>query len=293
MTVRTGVLQRALIVLVGCFALGAACGSRALALAEYCPAEIGQLHQLEATTGSSALIAYALHAEGPRSVAGSVVFDTSMGWFVADFPTTPLTARAYHMQDEFVTFTRTTFESDPLYVRFPQALTLKGAYISKATSSDDHLFGWDAKGTVQCAPRAGFEVQSTASPQPCFLKTLNPRTDLYATPSPNALIAAAAVTSTPGSTNCDVPFANATVVSPASPDYPQLERERNLAGAVWVEVAVNGDGTLADASIYAPSGSRDFDEAALRAARLSKYEGGRVFCQPAGANYLFQAVFSP
>lgn len=273
-----------------CLVLCAACGAPALALAEFCPAEIEAPHQLDAKTGPSALFSYALRAESPRSVAGSAIFDTSMGWFEVEFPRTALTARAYRMQDEFVSFTRATFESDPLYVRFPQPVTIKGGYVASATSSGDQVLGWDAKGTVQCAPRAGFETRPTTGPKVDFLKTLNPRTDLDAMPSSNAAIAVAAITSAPGSTDCDVPFANATAEA-ASPEYPVVPENR--AASVWVEVAVNADGTLADAWIYAPSGSRPFDAAALRAARLSKFKGGRVFCQAAGGDYLFHALFQP
>ena len=282
------VLQRALIVIVWCLLMACACGARALAVAEFCPAEVEPPHQLDAT-----LFSYALSAEGPRSVAGAIVFDTSMGWFVAEFPATPLTLHPYNMQDASVTFTRTAYESGPLYVRFPQPVTLKGAYVSSASSSGDQLFGWDAKGTVPCAPRAGFGARLTGAPNPSFLKTLNPRTDLDVMPSPTASIGVAALTSAPGSTDCDVPFANATVTSAASPEYPGFARDQNLGGEVYVIVAVNGDGTLGDAWLYAPSGSRDLDQAALRAARQTKYKGGRVFCQAAGGDYLFHAIFRP
>lgn len=240
----------------------ALCSARALAIAEFCPAEIQPIHPLDSKMGLSALYSYSLHAEGPRSVSGSVFFDTSSGWFVATFPSTPLTVRQYHMEDEFVTFTHATFESDALYVRFPQPLTIKGAYVSSATSSGDQLFGWDAKGTVQCAPRAGFEAQTTGSPK-SQLKTLDPRTDLDQAPSPSATIEVAAITSAPGPTDCDVPSANATIASAAAPDYPMAEQGRGVGASVWVEVAVNPDGSLADAWIYAPSAARDFDEAAL------------------------------
>ncbi|MGB6987115.1 MAG: TonB family protein [Candidatus Aquilonibacter sp.] len=282
--------MRLMLFLACCLVLSAACGARALALAEFCPAEIEAPHQLDAKTGPSALFSYALRAEGPRSVAGSVLFNTSMGWFEVEFPATPLTAHAYQMQDEFVTFTRNTFESDPLYVRFPQPVTIKGVFVASATSSGDQVFGWDAKGTVQCAPRAGFGTPPSTRPKTSLVKTLNPRTDLDVMPGSNAVSAVAAITSAPGSTDCDVPFANASVEA-ASPEYPLVAENR--AASVWVEVAVNADGTLADAWIYAPSGSRDFDAAALRAARLSKFKGGRVFCQPAGGDYLFHAVFNP
>jgi TonB family protein len=296
MRARTGALLPRVsqnIFLVSCIAFTLVCGGRAAAIAEFCPAEIQPPHALEPTTGRSALYAYSLHAEGPRSVAGSIMFDTSMGWFTAGFTATSLTARTYNMEDEYVAFTRTTFESDALYVRFPQPVTLKAAYVSSATTSGDRLFGWDAKGTVECPPRAGFEALSTATPRPRGLKTLNPRTDLDATPPPTASIAVAALTSAPGSTDCEVPFANASVVSTASLEYPPIEAQQRVSGAVWVEVAVNGDGSLADAWIFAPSGSRDFDAAALRSAKLSKYRGGRVFCRPAGGDYLFYAVFHP
>jgi TonB family protein len=79
-------------------------------------------------------------------------------------------------------------------------------------------------------------------------------------------------------------------MEPGLLDYPDFERRRGASAVVDVEVAINASGALDGAWIFAPSGSKWFNEAALRAARTSKYAGGTAYCQPANAIYIFQAV---
>jgi outer membrane biosynthesis protein TonB len=60
-----------------------------------------------------------------------------------------------------------------------------------------------------------------------------------------------------------------------------------------VEVAINGDGALADAWIWGPSGFSAFDDEALRAAKASTYTGAAAYCEPVPGFYFFRVTFDP
>jgi len=284
-------VKRLCIVIACVLALGAACGARALALTEYCPASAGVFTALGGGHADT-LYSYDLLAEGARSVQGTVLVDTSSGWFKVEFPSTALTEWKFHYQGEYVTFSRSAYESAPLYVRFPTPVTIISFFVSDARSDGDQNFGWDEKGDVACSPPAGLETVQKFPPMP-LPKVLNPRTDLAAPPAPDASIAIASPTTVPGSESCSQPFTAATVTKAAALSYPAEEQFRSVSAIAVVKVAVNGNGTLDDAWIYYPSGSRWFDQAAIDSARSSKYKGGTAFCEPANGLYLFRATFTP
>jgi TonB family protein len=276
-----------------CIALACACGTRALAITEYCPARldpIQAMHPLDAS-GPATLFSYVLEGESSRSVAGSILVDTSAGWFKVSFPSTALTERVYDYQASYVKFSRRQYESVPLYVRFPLPVMMRTAFVGDAQSFGDAEFGWDAKGDVACGPSAGLEAKV---PVPkADMRPLNPRIDLDTPPGAGATIASATSVPVPGSLSCAEPFTNATVSRAMAPDFPTAEMERGGSATVLVEVAINASGALDDAWLFVPSGSEWFDDAALRAARMSTYKAGTAFCQPASGMYIFRAEFRP
>ena len=162
-------------------------------------------------------------------------------------------------------------ESPELTVVFPQAVSVRHAWITTAQTHGDQIFDWDAHGTVTCEPPADF----AASKYP------NKTTTTPAAPFPSA--------------NCAQPFVNATVTFPVQPDFPELVRNEGFSGVAIsiIAIAVDPQGKLVDAWIWAKTGYPAIDEAALKAAQQSKYSGATSYCRPVSGTYLFRADFSP
>jgi TonB family protein len=290
MTIRTGVLRRALIVLVWIFALGAASSVCALATTEYCPAHAGAFHPIDGP-GPATLYAFALDAQSARSVQGSVLVATSGGWYRVKFPLTALISRTYSYSGKFGDLSRNAFDSDAIYVRFPSALDISTAYVSEAQTSGEHDFGWDSKGNFACLPQSGFFDENPRNFNGLVLS--NPRTDLTTPPRNSAAIITAESVPAPGDIACPKPFTNPAVKRAVSPDYPRSERTRRTYGLSIVELALNAAGTVTDAWTFLSSGSAAFDGAALQSAESSTFTPGLAFCKPTGGLYLFNAEFEP
>ena len=100
-------------------------------------------------------------------------------------------------------------------------------------------------------------------------------------------------TSTAGPT-CSNPNQQAAVIDPIVPSYPDSARDLGLGTvSVLVQVTIDTQGRLVDARIYASSNNAAIDEAALRAARASKYAPRIANCAPVDGTYLFHADFAP
>lgn len=94
--------------------------------------------------------------------------------------------------------------------------------------------------------------------------------------------------------SCAKPFVSATVTDPKQPDFPRIVMDEGFGGLASSEiaVAVGPAGKLVDAWVWAGSGYSALDNAALRAARQSKYSGAISYCRPIAAMYLFRADFT-
>jgi len=272
-----------------------ACATRALAITEYCPAGVTAFHPLDGQ-GSASLFAYALKAEGARSVTATVMVHTNLGWFeVRTASATPLVKFNFDYSDKFVEFTRTSYQSAPLYVRFSQPVSLVSYFVSEAQASGDSQFGWDAKGNVTCSAPAGLESGSKFTPDslPIGVTISDARTDLDVQPPLQVAIASASITSAPGSTACEHPFSQPKTTHIESPDFPMREAQNGLGGVTWIELAVSASGALDDAWIFAPSGSHALDMAAMEAMRKTTFQAGTAFCVPAPKILMFGGEFGP
>jgi TonB family protein len=58
------------------------------------------------------------------------------------------------------------------------------------------------------------------------------------------------------------------------PAYPQVARQHNITGTVWIKALVDEEGNVAQAFVDEPSGSQLLDKAALEAAYKNKYKPG-------------------
>jgi hypothetical protein len=266
------------------------CGTRALAAAEFCPAIVGALHPIDGTTVAS-LYAFALDAQGPRSVRATIAIETNAGWFTANVGQTELTKRTYQIDDGYARFSRDAYESAAQFVRFPQPVAIREAFVLNAQTSGDETFGWDAKGDVTCQAPPRFE-QFSPSVTARIVRVANPRTDLDSQPTPGTPMLVAKPASVPGRTDCQNPFVAVGVVKAAPPAFPP---GYGVTGTfvTLIAVAINSNGTVNDAWVYAPSGAALLDAAALKAAQRSTYHGGTSFCEPAPGTYLFRAEFRP
>ena len=279
-------------IVVSCVIVGLAvaltCG-RASAFVEYCPARVqaSAVPSPIAKPGQpSSQYAYRLSAFGPRSVSGDLTLKTSLGWFSAAFPSTPLTQQVAHFRVAGDAYTRTVFRSPVLYIRFPEPLTVEYLWVSDARSVGDRTFDWDAKGDVRCAPPAAIGVPKEPYDD---AGRLDPKHALQATPPSDAPIAIATTTSAPGSLTCAKPFTDARVTRPVAPRYPQgLEP---ITTMVMVEVAIGSDGSVDGDWVYAPAPVDALNLASLKAARESTFAAGTAFCKPAPGYYLFRTDY--
>jgi TonB family protein len=273
----------------------------ASAMIEFCPARLSyaRVGPESAKDQPSSLYGANLSALGPRTVtSATLAFDTSAGWFTFDAPAMTLVEKARHYTNPTVSFIRRDYVSPRFYVRFPTDVTIAHAWVYSASAKDDGAFGWQAQGTVRCDPPAA------ASPEQAkrFPKNVHPfytladadKDGLSDEPTSTSLILAAAPSKALENFACTEPFREATVKTQVVPQYPDIMRGRvGMDATVSVEVALNGDGSLADAWVWGPSGFQPFDDAALLAAKASTYEGGRAYCAAVPGSYFFRVTFDP
>jgi len=91
--------------------------------------------------------------------------------------------------------------------------------------------------------------------------------------------------------SCSEPDVAAHVITPITPDTPELARQEGLSGVTEVRVDLGADGQVESVSIYRTSGSTLLDAAALRAAKASRYAPSQHACQSLSGSYIFRAVF--
>jgi TonB family protein len=77
-----------------------------------------------------------------------------------------------------------------------------------------------------------------------------------------------------------------------APQYPLVAQEGGQTGRVFVRVALNADGSVANVSLYKSSGFTALDQAAMNAAAQTKYLPEVFRCEPIAGAYLFSASFS-
>ena len=76
-----------------------------------------------------------------------------------------------------------------------------------------------------------------------------------------------------------------------TPDTPEMAREQGITGVSQIEVTLDASGAVMSASVYKSSGSAALDNAALAAARASRYSPALESCHAVGGSYLFRAEF--
>jgi hypothetical protein len=222
-----------------------------------------------------------------------VALDTNAGWFTVDVPTATLREKDRHYKGPSADFVKRDWASDIMYVRFAKPVVVAHSWVAVANSSGDTM-GWADKGNVACAPyAAGNPSIKLPAANPAVAFVTDDEDHVEAQPSGNALILLPVTSAAVEKSDCNDPFENASVTRQVSPDYPEVMRPTGVTATTAIKVAINADGSLADAWIWGPSGYGAFDQASLTAARLSIYKAGRAYCQPAPGFYLFKVTFDP
>ena len=291
----------ALSALVAAFCFGAA---RADAFAEFCPATVAKVESSAGAGIPSAEYSYVLHAKTVRTIDdAAIVADTDHGWYrwsVANLPLQMVPQAVTHHKGPMgiVDYRVNLAQSSRLLVTFPEALSVRHAWITSARSDDENVLGWGKRGEFACEvptfPNRGVETAERARSQ-SREATSSPAPAGSAPPS----LADGSVRALPtlmpfDSIDCDTPFREVRVTDAVSPDYPRMLRGNvPESRSVVIDVATDEQGHLLDASLLAGSGYSAFDAAGLGAARTSSYAGAISYCQKVFGEYIFTATFMP
>ncbi len=84
----------------------------------------------------------------------------------------------------------------------------------------------------------------------------------------------------------------ASIAAAAPAELPTIAAEQNVTGVTSVRIDLDAAGRLAKSSVLASSGNRWIDQAALRAARSSRFSAEVRDCAPVGGAYAFVVDFT-
>ena len=88
------------------------------------------------------------------------------------------------------------------------------------------------------------------------------------------------------SADCGRPDSPAAVSEPFAPSIPAIAAEQHVSGTTAIAVALDRLGSVASSAVLNSSGNRWIDEAALKAARLSRYSAETRGCEAIGGSYV-------
>lgn len=94
------------------------------------------------------------------------------------------------------------------------------------------------------------------------------------------------------STSLNCAAAPAAISDAALADLPEIAAGQNVTGITSVRIALNAAGVLTDTAVLESSGNRWIDQAALRAARLSRYRAESRDCAHVAGTYAFVVDFT-
>jgi protein TonB len=90
---------------------------------------------------------------------------------------------------------------------------------------------------------------------------------------------------------CSAPDVPAKAVDPVTPDEPEPARDQGFTGTAKIRVDLDQTGRVVGASVYSSTGSSQLDQAALQAARESRYSPEETDCKDVPGSYLFTVQF--
>jgi hypothetical protein len=283
----------------------------ARAVTEACPARLAAeavSSTAENSRGPATLFGFELSAYGPRTLSATLEFDTNRGWFSLDVPAVTLTENDRHYSVGFAHDTMRDWVSPVMYARFPSPVQLRHSWIFSAAATGDGPFGWEKLGRVACTPpppsmESADSVRTIsyattvrtrgARPTPSVILDPADEDKMSQTPDPAARVFLAAASRAIGKSDCDKPFVEASPEQMVAPGFPAAMIGSPFPGIVGIRIALNANGSLADAWVWASSGHQAYDDVALSAIRQSTYSGAVAYCAPVPSQYNAFIIFDP
>jgi len=265
----------------------AACRASATAATEFCPAKLTNVYQK--SRGDATVYSYYLQALASRIAEGTIVAQTDAGWFTWVQQPIQLSRTTYTSTSPSVTFSYHVAASPELTVVFPRPVAIWHAWVATARAQGDHLLNWDKRGTVTCEP-----VDFAPGKYQDETQTHTPQAG-DETPAPAPPPARAIASGAPFQlVNCAQPFASAAAIHAVEPEFPRSVASQgfNAVATSEIAVAIDPEGNLVDAWVWATSGYPALDDAAINAARRSKFSGATSYCRPVSGTYIFRASFA-
>ena len=256
----------------------------------FCPARavlLTPIHQMERSPGETdlgtdRLFAVTLQADAPKTVSGSLQVlsnDQPFSVSFSDISFTPATLTVTN--GATVARSQTIYNSAPIYFALPAVLPVDAVWVfDLAVNGKPAICG--------TLPLYFHGPKYTAGDPFSYAVSGTGETDIRSH-VPGAAPAAIAEPKLDRS-DCPQLVTEGLLVSGFSPTYPSGLQPRR--GEVYVKIAVDAAGKVADAAVYS-SKVLEFDRAAFYAAVHSQYEPRRFLCTPVPGFYLFRTVFNP
>jgi periplasmic protein TonB len=90
---------------------------------------------------------------------------------------------------------------------------------------------------------------------------------------------------------CANPNADAIATDKVTPDMPEIARQMGATGTAQIKVTLDENGRVTDANVYKSTNNRALDQAALQAAKQSKYAAEVRNCVKVAGSYLYTVTF--
>ena len=90
---------------------------------------------------------------------------------------------------------------------------------------------------------------------------------------------------------CSAPDVPAKATAAITPQEPPIASDQGLTGTAKIKVDLDASGTVVGTSVYLSTGSTQLDQAALDAARQSRYAPEQIDCKDVSGSYLFTVEF--
>jgi hypothetical protein len=262
----------------------------AQAATEFCPAELTGPYT-RSSERDVAVQYYNLRALGPREIEGTIVAETDAGWFIWKQQPVRLTRITYTSTTWSVRTKMVRAQSPEMSVVFPTVVNVRRAWVAFATTHGDATFNWDARGKVACDPP---DFAALDSPGVAPSRQTPQRDDPTPAPAPAPATAVKIAEPLPMK-SCSHPFLPAGVRDAVQPVMPAMLGGGEVVfrpTVSLIEVAIDSNGKLVDAWVFAQSGYPKLDEAALTAARKTTYAPAISYCRPVNGTYLYRSDFT-
>ena len=113
-----------------------------------------------------------------------------------------------------------------------------------------------------------------------------------ATGPPAAPVAAAPTPApTPSRPACANPNVDAVATDKVTPDMPEIARQMGATGTAQIKVTLDETGKVTDTTIYKSTNNKALDNAALTAAKQSRYAPEVRNCVKVAGSYLYTVTF--